>query len=45
MITIECSWCDADLTIDSLDATSVECADCRITVDLAPDPEVVAIAA
>jgi hypothetical protein len=45
MITIECSWCDADLTIEGLDATSVECADCRIVVELAPDPEPIAIAA
>ena len=39
MITIECTWCDADLTIDSLDAPSVDCPDCRITVELAPDPD------
>jgi hypothetical protein len=45
MITIECTWCDADLSLDSLDATSVDCPDCRITVDLATDPEPVAIAA
>ena len=45
MITFECSWCDADLTIDGLDATSVECADCGITVEIAPDPEPLAIAA
>jgi hypothetical protein len=45
MITIECTWCDADLALDSLDATSVDCPDCRITVDLATDPEPVAIAA
>lgn len=45
MITLECSWCDADLTIDSLDATSVDCPDCRVTVDIAPDPEPIALAA
>ena len=45
MITIECFWCDADLVIDGLDAASIECADCRITVEIAPDPEVLAIAA
>jgi Zn finger protein HypA/HybF involved in hydrogenase expression len=45
MITIECSWCEADLTIEDLDATSVDCPDCRITVELAADPEPIAIAA
>ena len=45
MITIECTWCDADLALDSLDATSVDCSDCRITVDLATDPEPIALAA
>jgi hypothetical protein len=46
MITIECTWCDADLTIDSLDAASVDCPDCRITVEFAPDPgQPIAIAA
>ena len=45
MITIECSWCDAELVLDSLDATSVDCADCRISVEFAPDPESLAIAA
>jgi hypothetical protein len=45
MITIECSWCAADLVLDSLDAESVECPDCRITVDIAPDPEPIALAA
>ena len=45
MITIECSWCDAELAIDELDATGVECADCRIVVEFAPDPEALALAA
>ncbi len=45
MITIECTWCDADLVLDSLDATAVDCPDCRITVDIATDPEAIAIAA
>jgi hypothetical protein len=45
MITIECSWCDADLILDSLDAASVDCPACRVTVDLAPDPEPMAMAA
>jgi hypothetical protein len=45
MITIECSWCDTELVLDGLDAAAVECPDCRITVELAADPEPVAIAA
>jgi hypothetical protein len=45
MITFECSWCDAELTLDALDATSIECADCRIVVEIAPDAEELALAA
>jgi hypothetical protein len=45
MITIECTWCDAELALDSLDADVIDCPDCRITVDIAHDPEPIAIAA
>lgn len=45
MITIECSWCDADLTLERIDATSVECPDCLVSVEFAPDPEPLALAA
>lgn len=45
MITIDCTWCEAELGLDSIDATSVDCADCRITVDIAPDLEQIALAA
>ncbi len=45
MITIECTWCDASLVLDSLDVHTVDCPDCRITVDIASDPEPIAIAA
>ena len=45
MITIECTWCEAELVLESLDASSVDCADCRITVDIAADPEPLALAA
>jgi hypothetical protein len=45
MITIECTWCEADLVLDRLDAPSVECPDCRITIDIASDSEPIAIAA
>lgn len=45
MITIECTWCDAELAVETLVETSVDCPNCRITVDFAPDPEPVALAA
>lgn len=45
MILIDCTWCEAELALDGLDATSVECPDCRITLDIAPDAEPVAVAA
>ena len=45
MITIECSWCEADLALDSLDMLSVDCPECRVTVDIAPDPDSLALAA
>jgi hypothetical protein len=45
MITIECSWCDADLALDGLDATSVDCPDCLVTVEIASDVEPLALAA
>ena len=45
MITIECSWCDAELVVEGLDAATLECPDCRITVDIADDPEPLAAAA
>ncbi len=45
MITIDCTWCDAELFLDSLDATSVDCPDCRVTVDIATDPKQLAVAA
>lgn len=37
MITLECPWCEGDVTIAGLDATSVECPECSISVELAPD--------
>ena len=45
MITIDCTWCDAELPLDSLDATSVDCPECRISVEIAADPEPLALAA
>jgi Zn finger protein HypA/HybF involved in hydrogenase expression len=45
MITIECTWCDAELALDSVETTSLDCPDCRITVEIAPDREAIAIAA
>jgi hypothetical protein len=37
MIILECAWCDGDVAIDGLDATSVECPQCSVTVEFAPD--------
>jgi hypothetical protein len=44
MITIECTWCDAELALETLVETSVDCPDCRITVDIAPDPDTIVVA-
>jgi len=45
MITIECTWCEAELVLDSLDADRVDCPDCAVSVEFAQDPEALAIAA
>ena len=45
MIIIECSWCGLDLVLDSVNAASVDCPECRITIDIASDPEPIALAA
>jgi hypothetical protein len=45
MIILECSWCDGEVALDGLDATSVDCPDCLVSVEIAPDPEVLAAAA
>ncbi|HEV7809233.1 MAG TPA: hypothetical protein VGO64_01435 [Candidatus Limnocylindrales bacterium] len=45
MITIECSWCDGELTLESLAATTIDCPDCRVSVEIAADDEVLAAAA
>jgi hypothetical protein len=46
MIFIECAWCETEVAIDGLDATSVECPDCNVIVDLASDePLTIPIAA
>jgi len=45
MITIECSWCDTDLVLESLDAPSVDCPESRVTVEIASDREALALAA
>jgi hypothetical protein len=37
MITLECAWCDAELTIDGLDATCIDCPECAVSVDFAQD--------
>jgi len=45
MILIECPWCEAELAVETLDEASVDCPDCRITVDFAPEPAPIAVAA
>jgi hypothetical protein len=37
MITFECAWCDTELAIEDVDATSIECPACCVSVELAPD--------
>jgi Zn finger protein HypA/HybF involved in hydrogenase expression len=37
MIIIECSWCDGELALEAIDAQSVDCPDCGISLDIAPD--------
>lgn len=37
MIIIECSWCDGELALETIDAMSVDCANCGISLDIAPD--------
>jgi hypothetical protein len=45
MITIECSWCEADLVLANVDADRVDCPECLVSVEFAADPEALAIAA
>ena len=40
MIIIECAWCDAELAIEAIDAVSVDCPDCGISLDFAPDASI-----
>jgi Zn finger protein HypA/HybF involved in hydrogenase expression len=37
MIIIECAWCDGELALEAIDATRVDCPDCGISLDIAPD--------
>jgi hypothetical protein len=45
MILIECAWCDGEVALESLDAASIDCPECRVSVELVPEPEVLAAAA
>ncbi len=45
MITIECTWCDTELTLESLAAATIDCPNCRVSVEIAADDEVLAAAA
>ena len=37
MITFECAWCEGEMVLESLDADRVECPDCVVSVEIAPD--------
>jgi hypothetical protein len=37
MTHLDCPWCTGTLELDEA-FESVSCADCRVTVELAPDP-------
>jgi Zn finger protein HypA/HybF involved in hydrogenase expression len=39
MIIIECAWCDGELALETIDATSVDCPDCGISIDIAQDDD------
>ena len=45
MIHIECPWCEAELVVASLDAPSVDCPDCLVSVEFSAEPEAIALAA
>jgi Zn finger protein HypA/HybF involved in hydrogenase expression len=40
MIIIECAWCDGELALEAIDAVSVDCPDCGISLDIAPDDSI-----
>ena len=37
MIIFECAGCEGEMAMDSLDADRVECLDCAVSVEIAPD--------
>lgn len=39
MINVTCPWCDAPMAIDD-DRPLLECTECVILVELAPDPPI-----
>ena len=45
MITLECAWCDAEVAMESLDTGRVDCPECLVSVEIAPDPVELAAAA
>lgn len=40
MVIIECSWCHGELALEAIDAVSVDCPDCGIRLDIAPDDSI-----
>lgn len=47
MMHVECPWCAGSATVEVAGGGEFSCADCSITVELAPEPiaEAVALAA
>jgi hypothetical protein len=43
MITFECAWCEGEMAMDGLDADRVECPDCAVSVEIAPDVTITAL--
>jgi len=41
MITLECVWCDGDVTMETLEQPTMDCPECRVTVAIAPDPDTI----
>jgi hypothetical protein len=44
MITFECALCEGEMVLESLEADRVECLDCAISVEVAPDAPTLPIA-
>jgi hypothetical protein len=46
MVTVECPWCDKPAVVEMMaDDERLRCDDCAIVADLAPEVQVLALAA